>query len=288
MVLFTDFNNNQVGTYLFDDFAGGTNVAPVPDLTVPSATPTTPNGEVLSIYGDTGGFTNVWTPDYSFGEVTFVDTDDSAGVNEAIKVDFSIAGYGQGTNSGTVTDVTSYGFLHFDYWADANATQIRMILIEDDGSVQEYNYELSATGQQPIVTETWTGVDIPLTYYTNLGFSKNMFFQYKLGTSSDLVSDVVYFDNIYFSVNQASSLGINEFNTIGFKVYPNPSQSEWTLKSNTIISSLELYDVVGKQIKSYNPHSFIIKIDTSGLSKGLYLARINANGTNNTVKLIKN
>lgn len=288
MVLFTDFNNTQVGTYLFDDFAGGTNVTPDPDLEVQSPTPTTPNAEVLNIYSDTGGFTNNWNSDYTFGERTLVDTDNTSGVNEAMKIDFSIAGFGEGTNSGTVTDVTSYGFLHFDYWADANATQIRMILIEEDGSVQEYNYELSATGQQPIVTETWTGVDIPLSYYTNLGFSTDKFFQYKLGTTSDLVSDIVYFDNIYFSVNQATSLSVEEFEITNLKVYPNPGQNEWNIKSNNIITSVELIDVLGKSVLSMSPNSTIGKIDALTLSKGVYFARININGVINTIKLIKN
>lgn len=288
MVIFTDFNNTESGTYLFDDIAGGTNVSPTPDLEEQSPTPTTPNAEVLNIYSDTGGFTNNWTSDYTFGERTLVDTDNSAGVNEAMKIDFSIAGFGEGTNPGVVTDVTSYGFLHFDYWADVNATQIRMILIEDDGSVQEYIYELSDTGQQPIVTETWTGVDIPLTHYTSLGFSKDKFFQYKLGTSSDLVSDIVYFDNIYFSVNQATSLGVEEFELTGLKVYPNPSQNEWTVKSNSDITSIMLFDVLGKKVMELNPNSLMGKISASELVKGVYFAKITSNTKISTVKLIKN
>lgn len=163
-----------------------------------------------------------------------------------------------------------------------------MILIEEDGAVQEYNYELSAAGQQAIVLETWTGVDVPLSYFTGLGFSKDKFFQYKLGTSSDLVSDVVYFDNIYFSVNQATTLGINEFDTTNFKVYPNPAQDQWFIQSQSIVTSIVLFDVLGKQVLSMTPNSLNSTIDASELSKGLYFATIKANGINKTIKLIKN
>ena len=288
MVIFTDFNNNEAGTYLFDDIAGGTNVGPTPELTEQAPQPTTPNNEVLSVYSDTGGFTNIWVSDYSFGESTVVDTDDSAGVNEARKVNFAIAGYGEGTVPGSVTDITAYGYLHFDYWADANATEIRMILIEEDGAVQEYNYELSAVGQQPIVTESWVGVDVPLSYFTALGFSKDKFFQYKVGTSSDQLSDIVYFDNIYFSVNQATSLGVSEYNDLKFTVYPNPAIAEWNIQGNSSITSIEVYDVLGKLVMRTTPNALHTKLDASQLNKGIYLAKIASDSHVSTYKLIKN
>jgi len=288
MIIFTDFNNSEVGTYLIDDIAGGANVAPVPDLEISAPIPTTPAEEVLSVYGDTGGFTNVWTSNYNFGEATIIDTDPSDAVNEAIKVDFTIAGFGQGTNAGTVTDVSAYDFLHFDYWADTNATQIRMILIEDDGGVHEFNYELSDTGQEPIAFETWTSVDVPLSYFTDLGFSTDRFFQYKLGTESDLFSEIVYFDNIYFTVNEGTSLSTSGFEIPNFKFFPNPSCTVWNLQSSQVMSKVLLFDVLGKVVTIINPNTTWASIEANTLDKGVYFAKIStANGTQ-TIKLIKN
>lgn len=282
MVLFPDFNNTEIGTYLFDDFAGGTNVPPLPTPLIPAPTPTTPNGEVLLVYGDTGGYTNVWTSDYSFGGNEIVDLDDTASVNEAIKMDFSCCGYGEGTNPGIVTDLSVYDYVHFDYWTAA-ATQVRFILIEDDGGVTEFFYELPT--QEAFVIEEWTHVEIPLSFFENLGFNKTKFFQYKLGTMSDLDVGIVYFDNIYFSINQ---LSVSEFDTTNFKVYPNPSNNFWTIEANSQITNISLYDVLGKEIYSSFPNSNEAKVDASNLIKGVYFAKISTNKGVQTIKLVKN
>lgn len=284
VVLFTDFNNTGIDTYLIDDFAGGTNITPEPDLETPSPTPTTPDAEVLSVYGDTGGFTNIWVSDYSFGETTVVDTDPSAVVNNTLKMDFSVAGYGEGTEPGTVTDVSAYGYFHFDYWT-SEATQIRMILIEEDGAVQEYFYELPT--QEPFTFNTWTSVDIPLTFFTAQGFSLDKFFQYKIGTLSDLDTGIVYFDNLYFSVNPGTSLSVEDFDIANTSVFPNPTTNNWTIKGIQNIESIQVYDILGKQVISLTPNSDEVILDASHLNIGLFFAKINTSNGSETIKLIK-
>ena len=284
LVFFPDFNNTEVGTYLVDDFAGGTNIAPIPELTVPSPTPSTPDAEVLSIYGDTGGFTNIWSSDYSFGTTTIVDTDPSAVINNTLKMDFSVAGYGEGTVPGTVTDVSGYDYFHFDYWT-SNATQIRMILIEEDGAVFEYFYELPT--EEAFVFDTWKSVDIPLTFFTAQGFSADKFFQYKLGTLSDLDTGIVYFDNLYFTVNPGTILSVTEFDATNFSVYPNPSNNNWTIKATRTVNKINVFDVLGKQVLSVYPNSSKTTIDASGLNTGMYFAKIDTDYGIKTVKLIK-
>nr|WP_321222605.1 T9SS type A sorting domain-containing protein [uncultured Psychroserpens sp.] len=285
LVFFPDFESAAIGTYLVDDFAGGTNIAPVPELDTPSPTPSTPDNEVLSIYGDTGGFTNIWVSDYSFGEATIVDTNPGAAINNTLKIDFSIAGYGEGTEPGTITDVSAYNYFHFDYWS-SDATQIRMILIEEDGAVQEYFYELPT--QQSIVFNEWTGVDIPLTFFTNQGFSLDKFFQYKLGTLSDLDTGIVYFDNLYFSVNPATNLSVKDFNLNQVTVYPNPTNNVWkVITQNQNMSSIYIFDVLGKNVLSMHPNSNEVNIDASNLNEGLYFATINTQNGSETIKLIK-
>ncbi|MCK8479832.1 T9SS type A sorting domain-containing protein [Psychroserpens algicola] len=281
LVFFPDFNNNQVGTYLVDDFAGGTNVQ---ELEIPSPTPTTPDNEVLSVYGDTGGFTNIWTSDYFFGEATVVDTDPTNAINNTLKLDFSVAGYGEGTNSGVVTDVSAYNYFHFDYWT-SDATQIRMILIEEDGSVQEYFYELPT--QEMLNYNEWTSVDIPLTFFTSQGFDLDKFFQFKVGTLSDLDTGIAYVDNLYFSVNPGTSLSVQDLETMTLSVFPNPTHNNWVIKAAQPVESIIIYDTLGKQIKTLNPHTNTASIDASGWQKGIYFARINLAQRSQVIKLIK-
>lgn len=294
ITLFPDFNNSAVGTYYVDDI-DGPNGAVIPTVELPDTpapTPTTPNAEVLMLFGDTGGYTNNWVPDYAFGTRNLVDLGTSPDVNQAIQMDFSVAGWGAGTNA--TTNISSYGWVHFDYYADstfpagANGEQVLFILIDNDGAVQEFNYELKPTGGDGVlVFDSWQGVDIPLSFFVNKGFDINNFFQYKLGTTSDLNSKIVYFDNIFFSQNQALSL--NEVVFENLTVSPNPTNSLWNVKTvNQNITNITVFDILGKQVVNINPNAAEAVIDASSLRDGLYLAKISTENGSQTVKLIKN
>lgn len=278
-VLVTSQNGNVTKTYT---------VAIAATLPNESPTPSTPNSEVLNIYSDTPGYTNNWVPDYSFGGFAAIqDLNQGTGVNNAIKMNFAVQGYGQGT--GGVTDISNYNYLHFDYFADSNSTQIRFIVIGNNGGVNEYPYELTTAGSNgTLVQGSWQSVNVPLSFFQGAGFNKSTFFQYKLGTTSDLVSDIVYFDNIYFSVNPGTILNNSTFNSNTFSAYPNPSQNEWNISSKQDINSIQLFDVTGKKVLEINPNSMNAKIDASVLSNGLYFANIYTNEGSKTIKLIKN
>lgn len=277
-VLVTSQNGTVTNTYTISFVATIPNQSPLPG---------TPNAEVLSIYGDTGGFTNMWASNYSFGSFAGQpDLDPTDGVNVAIKMNFAAEGYGQGTNA--VTDISNYNWLHFDYFADAESTQIRFIVIGNNGGVVEYNYELTTAGSNgTLIPGSWQSVNVPLSFFTGLGFNKTTFFQYKLGTTSDLVSKIVYFDNIYFSVNEPF-LTTNKFDAVAFNVYPNPAQNEWNIVSQQNISTIELFDISGKQIRTVQPNNLNAVIDASQLSNGMYFAKVQTEAGSKTIKLIKN
>lgn len=278
-VLVTSQNGLVTKTYTINFVATFPNISP---------NPTTPNNQVLSIYGDTGGYTNIWTPDYTFGGFSGKpDLDPGAGVNEALKMNFAVQGYGEGTN--LVTDISAYQWLHFDYFADANSSEIRFIVIGNNGgAVNEYVYELRTTGSNgTLVQGSWQSVNVPLSFFTGLGFNKANFFQFKLGTSSDLASDYVYFDNIYFS-GVEPTMKTDSFDKVAFSAYPNPTQNKWNITASQNITSVQLFDVSGKQIKTVQPNQSTAVIDASDLSNGLYFANVQTAGGSKTVKLVKN
>lgn len=74
-----------------------------------------------------------------------------------------------------------------------------------------------------------------------------------------------------------------------FKVYPNPTNSVWNIKTtNATINSVDVFDVLGKQVISLETNSNQVAIDATQLPKGLYLAKINSDAGTNSIKLIKN
>ncbi|MBZ9651690.1 T9SS type A sorting domain-containing protein [Psychroflexus montanilacus] len=277
------------GTFYFDNITGvKTSVDEgLEDIETPATDPTEADADVLSIFNDTNNFSNTWVSDYSFGEASFVEISG----NETIKIDFSIAGWGQGTDE--VTDISLYDRVHFDYYVDDRlepgemGEQVIFTLIDNEGAVTEYNYELTLAGADgTLELGTWVSVDVPLSFFEDKGFNKEFFFQYKLGTSSDLYSQIVYFDNIYFSSD--TPLSNNTFSKAEFKAFPNPTRGSWNIQTTENMKSIQVFNVTGRLVKEVQLNASEAQINSNGLSSGIYLAKIsNDADQTRTIKLIK-
>lgn len=76
---------------------------------------------------------------------------------------------------------------------------------------------------------------------------------------------------------------------ITLSVYPNPSTSSWNIKTNNqTIDSVEVFDILGKQVIALSPNASEVSVEASGLNDGIYLAKITSNNNIKTVKLVKN
>jgi hypothetical protein len=281
-------------TYYVDNISGVA-IQPVVDPLPPTAAPSPTNRDpnIISIYNDTGSFTadNVaWNPDYNFGaNGGNVDLDNAAGTNNALKMNFSNAGYGEGRNN--PLDITNYTHVHFDYYAPAqdagaNGHQVRFILIGQGQG--EKNYQLTpAGGDGTLVFDAWQQVDVPLSFFEAKGLTKDKFFQFKLGTESDLNTKLVYFDNIYI-YNQATA-GVDQVDGTLFKVYPNPAETNWSIEAlSSPISFVNVYDITGKLVIEQKVNSTTATIDASALAQGMYIAKISSiDGGVRSIKLTK-
>ncbi|WP_426431500.1 alpha-amylase family glycosyl hydrolase [Winogradskyella sp. HB-48] len=88
--------------------------------------------------------------------------------------------------------------------------------------------------------------------------------------------------------NQPSNvLSIDEQILSAFTIYPNPTQSSFSINSN--VSDIEVYDLTGKIVKSFKGE--FTKNDTfdvSSLNTGMYIVRVeNGNNKTQTTKLVK-
>lgn len=202
-VLFTDFNNTLSGTYLVDDFAGGTNNVPTCNdgvqngtetgvdcggscgpcaVTAPPVAATTPTKaaeDVISVFSD--AYTNVAGTNFypNWGQSTQY-TQYSAAGNQTLK--YSNLNY-QGNQFASAINASSMEYLHIDIWT-INCTSFQVFLI--------------SPGVEQAVTLTptflgWNSFDIPLTSYTTPNKSNIIQFKY-VGTTGS----TVYLDNIYF------------------------------------------------------------------------------------------
>lgn len=85
-----------------------------------------------------------------------------------------------------------------------------------------------------------------------------------------------------------NSLAVNKFDAKSFSAYPNPTRSSWNIVSgNDDITSVQVYDVLGKTVYAKNSASKEVSVNATELSKGVYFAKVStANGTS-TIKLVK-
>ncbi|WP_412561694.1 T9SS type A sorting domain-containing protein [Winogradskyella sp. MIT101101] len=262
---------------------GSAIAAPEPD---PAAAPipTSSDGETYSIYNDTNAYSTFLVFDYDFGSVAGEpDLDPGAGENKALKFDFSVAGYGVG--EGGPDDVSSYNFVSFDYFARAGIPGFRFVMISNDGGVTEHNYEIGV--DEAVVNEQWTKVVIPMSFFTNLGFSDTNFWQWKMDPfmQDPGQGGVVYVDNILLT--QGNPLSVDGFETTEFKAFPNPTNNNWNISGSTTIQTTTVYDILGKQVMALKPNSNSFVIEASSLKTGVYFARLESDNGSKTIKLVR-
>src|SRR5690606_21957150 len=87
-------------------------------------------------------------------------------------------------------------------------------------------------------------------------------------------------------VNVTGTLSIGEFEENKVSVYPNPTTGILNISSESTLSSIEIYNVLGSRIKIVKNSN---KVDLSDLSAGTYIAKMTtANGFVKNQKVIKN
>ena len=85
-----------------------------------------------------------------------------------------------------------------------------------------------------------------------------------------------------------ATAGVDDNSLVNVSVYTNPSNSNWNFRTgNTVITSVEVFNLLGKRVVSQNNNSTEIAISTQGLTSGIYIARITTEQGVKSVKLIR-
>jgi len=94
----------------------------------------------------------------------------------------------------------------------------------------------------------------------------------------------VYFDDYVFS---DSSVGTQDFAATGFQAYPNPVNNVLNLQANEAISNVAIFNVLGQEVYRADINAMTSQVDMSQMASGAYFVKVNINGTEGTVKVIK-
>jgi hypothetical protein len=246
---------------------------------------------VRSIFSD--AYTDIlgvnWNPGFGASNVAVTDLNvNSDNIKVAAFPGFIAADFP--ANRFDATDMTMF---HIDFWSndvdlDGKVFNIKIVNFGPTGSseLNALQYDINSATNPPIASGQWVSVDVPLSAFIGVpqgGNPPNA----KDGIAQFLVTsnmDVTYFDNVYL---YNSALSTDEFASTDFRVYPNPTKNNWNIKSNTTISTVTVYDILGKQVATLAPNASDVEISTANITSGIYFARIESTNGSKTVKLIK-
>ena len=226
---------------------------------------------VIGLYGETYPVEGYLE---GFGGVTAADLNPSAGVDNALKINFANAGYGQGF---ITKDLSAMQFVHFDYYT-TDASTFRLHLLSGNAPYSESIYNVPGIQQNQ-----WVSVNIPLSNFN--GFNRAQFQQFLFNTAAP-TPGIVYIDNLYFSLTDPS-LGTSKFETSKVSLYPNPAKNTVTIDANGSIDKIAVYSILGQEVISKSPKSNSTTIQTGSLQRGTYIVRSTVDGKTSTTKLIK-
>lgn len=258
---------------------GGTcpNACPSPPTTAAPTPPNRPAADVISLYSDSytdvaSNFDAGWCGGGSVSEVMIEGNATQKFLNNPC----------QGIVLDTGVDASTFTKLHVDVYIEAGTDLTSSVfnlkyVQQPGGGALEIN--LNAASTPPLVAGSWMQIDIPVDLSSFTGFKE-------FGITSNL-NGKVWYDNLY--THKDTVLSTDDFELSDVKVYPNPSNNVWNIKTNSqVIKTIQVFDMLGKQVLSLNPRSAEAQIDASTLNTGLYFARIATDTGINSIKLIKN
>ncbi|MFN2260804.1 MAG: T9SS type A sorting domain-containing protein [Psychroflexus sp.] len=294
VVFFPNRNSDDTGwndpildaTVYFDNITGvKTSISGDPAGNPPSTAaptpPSLPDNEVISFYSDA----------YAQQPLNFDAGFCGTGSTEEIQIEGNNTilyktNNCQGIQLDAPVDASTFTTLHFDFYVDEDADLIGSVIslklnqTNGEGPDDDIFLDnvLTEGSTPPIVAGEWVSVeiDVDLTDFDALD---------EVVITAGTLGDELYYDNFYLSGGNLSS---ESFTIAEFKAYPNPTQSDWNVESDSNISEIKLYDVQGKLISEQEINSNQATISSEGLPTGVYFAKVESDAKNvQTIRLIK-
>ena len=174
-------------------------------------------------------------------------------------------------------------------WSPTAGTPVRLKVEDKNDGTKSCETEVLTTkaSDWEYLIFDFTVPTVPPTAPLNLTYSytkASIFFNF--GTTGATAGEKTYYwDDMYFG---ALYTDIKQLNTTknSVSVYPNPAENDLYITSKTALRKVELYNVVGTQVKEYG--NVFQSVNVSDLKTGIYVIRItDVNGKTVTSKFIK-
>ena len=151
-----------------------------------------------------------------------------------------------------------------------------------------FNYDIDNDTVSTWVNPALGGVEPTADATEASGSTGNTFSQLLIRQDSATETPFIILDELRIATTWSeASLTTQEFNTAAnFSIYPNPTNTGFvniTTKANTAVN-VTVFDVLGKQVLSKTLNNNIL--DITSLTTGVYILKLNQNGTSTTKRLI--
>ncbi len=271
IVVFPDFDlagRTQDNVIYFDNITfNEQGASPDQPETAAPAPPQRDPDDVISLFSE--AYANVPGTNFNpgWGQTTIVSVIEIEG-NETLK--YANFNY-QGTQIDGSIDVSNMDFMHLDMWT-ANATAVNVFCISPG--------PLETPFALPITPNQWVSYDIPLSEFAGVDLSDLFQLKFDGGNSAQ----TIFLDNIYFYSGNPTGIDQLSHNVNPFNIHPNPVQAGETVRINLPAKLIEVYDLTGKAVATFNNSSLI---PANSLNPGMYIIRLkHENGTIYTKRLI--
>lgn len=262
-----------------------------PEASEPTDAPTTPparaEGDVISFYGDAyanaTGLNGVpWDEGADAVEGSY------AG-NNALKItkgSLDFIGFDL-ANTGGVVDATEMTNVHVDFWISGDYVpgQVFKVKLSNHDKADGTDGESSAIIKEVVTADTdaekWVSLDLELGAEPRNKIKQILL----IYTNSQGAPSTLYVDNIYLYKEATASVGNNA--ALGFAMYPNPAKNVLNISAKESISNVQMFNILGRSVKSFSVNNTSTSLDVSDLSSGVYLVKYESAGKVGTAKFVK-
>lgn len=146
------------------------------------------------------------------------------------------------------------------------------------------NHEWPAATENYTTPGEWQTIVVDATGQTSSNKTRIViFFDTQSAASVDSTQDVFMIDD--FEFGELATLSIGSYDSLqDIVAYPNPTRDFWNVEATSTMKSVQLFDVVGRELMRLEPNANTVRISTKTLKSGIYFAKIN---DGEMMKLIK-
>jgi hypothetical protein len=270
-------NGGLNSTYLFDDVTQSKGTNPVLNL------------PVLPLDFES---TTVAYPfaDFAGGETKVLVNPFPAGINKSATVVRMIKNPGE-TYAGSVIqmagpiDFSTNKIVKVKVWSPVAGKKLKL---KFEGSPTDFDGGAFETDATITKANEWEELTFDYNSPTlfppvNNNDNKIVFF-FDFGTKGDgSANSTYYFDDIAFS----DFLSISSFAISKVKIYPNPASNQLSIDADGEIQKVSIYNLIGQEVLTKSSKGNKTTLQTSGLHKGVYIAKTTIDGKESTTRFIK-